>query len=403
MKVINLVTIDYGGAYRAAVRISECINQMGIESSVILRTKKIASGTADELFQHKYERLFSKMKNVGNLLLSKNGVIIEKFGTDITKFNQIKTADVIILHWVNSFLSPKEVNKLVQLGKPIIWVMHDMWIYTGGCHLDQYCGRYKNLCGRCPQIGSKYDKDRTYRALKEKKNLLSKKHICYVGPSRWMVKCALDSTVLKDENIVRIPNPLPLHLFYPGDKQEARKRLGLPSDKRIITFGALKSTDDPNKGFFYLKQALQYLDSAQYVTVVFGNGDRDSEVEDHMKVYYMGIVDQEDKLRLIYTASDVFVAPSLQDNYPSTVLEAMACKTPVAAFSIGGMTDLIVHKKNGCLVTERKADKLAEAIIFCAQNTETLGEHAHQYVQTNNSYETVGRQYGQLIKGMLKS
>lgn len=402
MKVINLVTIDYGGAYRAAVRISECINQSGMESSVILRTKKLAEGSAEEVFRHGYERFLSKVKNLGNLLLSKNDIIVEKFGTDISKYDQVKTADVIILHWVNSFLSPRNVNKLVRLGKPIIWVMHDMWLFTGGCHLDRYCGRYRQLCGNCPQLGSLADKDRTRKALKEKMDLLTGQGICFVGPSSWIVNCARESTMLKEERVTRIPNPVPLHCFSPEDKQKARKTLGVPCDKKIITFGALKSTDDPNKGFSYLKRALRHLDSGQYVTMVFGNSDRDPELEQYMPVCYMGIVNQEEKLRLIYTASDVFVAPSLQDNYPSTVLEAMACKTPVAAFSIGGMTDLIVDTKNGRLVPIRDADKLAEAIEYCVRNTETLGEYAYQHVQSNNSYETVGAQYRCLCEELLK-
>lgn len=401
MRVVHLVTIDYGGAYRAALRISECIRQKGFESSVVLRTRKHVGNDVEELFEHEYERVISKTKNVGNLLLSRGEIIIEKFGTDVTKYHQIEMADVVILHWVNSFLSPRQVNKLVKLGKPIIWVMHDMWVFTGGCHIDRYCGRYKNLCGCCPQLKSRCKKDRTFRALKEKIRLLSMQGICYVGPSTWIVGCARESTLLKNEQVVRIPNPLPFDLFYPIDKQEARKKLQLPVDKKIITFGALKSTDDPNKGFSYLKDALKYLDSEQYIAVIFGNNHRSQDIEEYIKTHYMGIVDQEEKLRLIYSASDVFVAPSLQDNYPSTVLEAMACKTPVAAFAIGGMKDLIIHKKNGYLVSPKKADKLAEAIVFCAQNSKTLGTYAYEYVRENNSYEFVGSQYAELIEGIL--
>lgn len=402
MKVVNLVTIDYGGAYRAAVRISESINGEGVESSIILRTKMHLDSPAEEIFDHKYERFISKVKNVGNLFFSHHDIVIEKFGTDVTKYESVWNADIIILHWVNSFLSVRGIKKLEALGKPIIWVMHDMWVFTGGCHNDASCKRYKEGCGFCPQMLSEKERDRTYRALREKMKLLGKKKICYVSPSTWLADCASNSLLLKNEKIIRIPNPLPLNIFFPEERKMAREKLNLPINKKIVAFGAMKSTSDPNKGFSYLKEAIKRLDSSQYEVMIFGSNERDKEMEKFTKVYYMGIINQEHVLRSLYSAADVFVAPSMQENYPSTVLEAMACETPVAAFSVGGMTDLIIHKKNGYLASSKTADQLAEGIIFCAENSDKLGKCAGEYVRQNNSYEVIGAQYRCLCEKLEK-
>lgn len=402
MKVVHLVTIDYGGAYRAAVRISESMNQAGVDSSVLLRTKTLENSDAEEIFSSYFERFCSKVKNGLNLLFSFGEVVIDRFGTDITHYNKIKEADVVILHWVNSFVSPKGIEKLATLQKPILWVLHDMWEFTGGCHYDKECGKYHNLCGVCPQLKSKEERDRTRLALLRKRKAYSGKGIVYVGPSRWICECAEESTILHGEKIINIPNPLSEEVYYPMEKESARRMLAITSEKKLVVFGALKSTSSPYKGFSYLKEALQCLDRKQCEIVVFGNDDEDTTLFPGGKVHYLGVIHSEERLRAVYSAADVFVAPSLQDNYPSTVLEALACGTPVVAFSIGGMSDMIFHGENGYLAHRGDSADLAEGIQYCLAHRNDLSQQAVQSVRQNNSYSAIGQRYRALCERMME-
>jgi len=159
MNVVHIVTTDYGGAYRAAQRINDSMQSVGVSSAVLVREKTNPDSNVICAIDNPFRLLLSKTKNYMNLKASKGEVITDLFGTDITRHPLVKKADVVILHWVNSFVSYDTVQKLLEKGKPIVWVMHDMWPFTGGCHCDFYCGKYKIGCGKCPQISSTDMKD----------------------------------------------------------------------------------------------------------------------------------------------------------------------------------------------------------------------------------------------------
>lgn len=182
MKVIHFSTTDYGGAFKAASRISESMINAGVESRVIVRTKTRDDSHYEEIFSTNYERFLSKLKNLGNLICSRGEVISDYFGTDITSFPFFDEADVVVLHWVNSFIPYHVVKKMVQIGKPTIWVMHDMWLFTGGCHYDQYCGGYEQGCVQCPMIYNKHGKRIAQNNFRRKAEMLGK-NIIFVGPS----------------------------------------------------------------------------------------------------------------------------------------------------------------------------------------------------------------------------
>ena len=147
MKVLHLATIDLGGAYKAAVRISESMQKCGVDSEILIRTKVHDDTQAMVIFKNPVQKFVSKAKNVVNLTLSQKDIISDYLGTDVSAHPMVKDTDVLVLHWVNSFLSYRSVEKLLATGKTVIWVMHDMWTFTGGCHYDGYCGGYAHDCG----------------------------------------------------------------------------------------------------------------------------------------------------------------------------------------------------------------------------------------------------------------
>ena len=389
MRAVHLTTTDFGGAYKAAVRISKSMQYVGVDSEVLVRTKTSSDTEGIEVIDTPLKKLISKTKNVGNLLLSKGEIISDYFGTDILKNPYVQEADVIFLHWVNSFISYHNVEQLMESGKKIIWVMHDMWLFTGGCHCDQYCGEYIRECGWCPLIGHKKKNDVSHKNFIRKQVMISGNEITLVGPSNWLVECAKQSGITRQKNIFCIANPIDNTVFYPrSNTLELRKKFKLPSDKKIILFGAMKADHDENKGIKYLKDSLNLLDKREYIAVVFGNDREQNRGEYDVPTYYMGRIQDEAVLADLYNCADVFVAPSMQESFGYTVCEALSCGIPVVAFPIGGILDQIKHRNNGYLAKFQDSKDIAQGIEWAVKQLKYENRNL-----MNNSFKNIGREY----------
>ncbi len=399
MKILHITTIDVGGAYQAAARLNACMLQMGLESSILVRSKMHEKSQVIPAFHSRLEASISKVKNGVNLLFSQKEIARDILGTDVSTLSGVKEADIIILHWVNSFLTIKEVEKLARLGKPIIWIMHDMWLFTGGCHVDGYCGRYSIGCGKCPLLGEKTEKDLSYTNCLYKRNGLQNLPIRYLGPSEWIVGCAKNSFVLQRQDIRCMPNTIDTNKFRPlSEKTILKSKYGIAEGKKVILFGAADAgTENENKGFRYLRSALQKLSHKDLTLVIFGNTGTDLNLPSECQIVKTGFVTEEEKLVEIYNMADVFVNPSSQESFGYTVCEAMACGVPVTAFPIGGIKEQITHKQNGYLAEFRNADDLAEGILFCINHSKELGKCARE-AALKYSYESVGEKYIELLQ-----
>lgn len=402
MKVVHVSTTDYGGAFKAALRISQSMQACGIESSVLVRSKTNSASPVIECFSNIFGKMFSKIKNFMNLLLSQGEVVSDYFGTNISKKILIMDADIVFLHWVNSFISYKNVEQLINLKKPIVWVMHDMWLFTGGCHCDHNCGRFQNHCGFCPMIKQKKMKDISYKNFCQKNKVMQNQKVTIIGPSKWIIDYAKKSDILKNQDMYRIPNPLNSNIFNElPNKEEIKERYEIDRKKKIIMFGAMNAVGNQNKGLEYLMKALEFVPKLEYSIVVFGNQGKSTLSIQGFDIKYLGMINTEEELASIYNMADVFVAPSQQDNYSNAVLEAASCGVPVTAFHIGGMPDLIEHKKSGYLATFQDAKELAKGICYCAENKVVLGKYARKKVLKTNNYNVIGNQYKELSQQLL--
>lgn len=392
MKVVHLSTTDFGGAYKAAERISACMKSVGVDSKVLVRTKTRIDTDGIEVINTPLKKFISKTKNVGNLLLSEGNIISDYFGTDISKNQYVKDADVIFLHWVNSFISYRDVEKLIKLNKKIIWVMHDMWLFTGGCHCDQYCGRYQFDCGYCPMLKKEKDNDISRKNFSRKQKMLQNGNIILIGPSEWIVSCAKNSRITNRKRIERIPNPIDIQMFRPIEKDMLFEKYNIDNKKKVILYGAMNAVGDKNKGYIFLKNAVEKIDKTKYQLLIFGNKAVDTEMEKNIQTIFLGYIHEEKTLVDLYNIADVFVCPSQQENYPYAVLEAQACNTPVVAFRIGGIPDIISHKETGYLCTYGNVEEMVEGIEFCSNlKHEICGK-----VNRINSYAAIGNQYKKL-------
>ena len=384
MKVVHITTYNYGGASIAAKRISEALCRAGADSKVISMKEIQAynrtriSRLLRKITYHFIDRFERKFHFEGYFNFDLKGL-------DLTKVPEISSADVINLHWVgDGLVSNRSLKQLKKINKPIVWTLHDMHPFTGGCHYDGDCGRYRELCGKCPKLKSAAENDYTSRNLKKKKAIIERLNVTVVGCSRWITECAKQSAVFKNKECITIHNCIDEEQFYPVDKQLARKALALPDDgRKIILFGAIAPTGDKRKGYQHLVDALKLLNPAEYCCCVFG-GYVDTDIS--LSIISVGEVSDTITLRLLYSAADVFVAPSIQENLANTVVESLTCGTPVVAFNIGGMPDMINHKKNGYLAKPFDAADFSNGIEFSAMTNLIINEKRYSFIETSKQY-----------------
>ncbi len=280
--------------------------------------------------------------------------------------------DLIHLHWIQEGFV--RVETLGRLNLPIVWTLHDSWPFTGGCHLPNDCGCYKSSCGNCPVLGSSSERDLSRWVYKRKKHAWGNLDITVVSPSRWLARCAQESSLLGRRRIEVIPNGLDLSAFRVMDKPTARSFFGFSGKTRLILFCGANGLQDHNKGFHHLQSALAGIAKAGYGAklelAIAGSKVQNNLPNMGVKTTQLGLIRDEYTLNRLYCAADVVVVPSLQENLPNTIMEAMASGTPCVAFNVGGVPDLIDHKQNGYLAQPGDAWSLIEGIKWCLDQGE---------------------------------
>lgn len=382
MRVLIINTSErVGGAAIAANRLLSALNNNGIKAKMLVRDKTTEHITVASLpkswslqFKFLWERLcifFANHFNRENLFQ----IDIANTGNNITKLREFKEADIIHLNWINQgFLSLKNIRQIIESGKPVVWTMHDQWPFTGICHYSGECKKYCSECKGCPLLSNKKGKDLSTKTFRRKQKMLKGSHIVFVACSKWMQNLARQSFLLAGQEVICIPNTINANIFCPSSQSEARLRCNLPHNKKLILFGSQKATDK-RKGIDYLIEACKIINdknpelSKEIGVVIVGkNADALSNLFP-FPVYAINYVEDEHKMANIYNAVDVFVTPSLEDNLPNTIVEAMSCAIPCAAFRIGGIPEMIEHKKNGYLAEPRNAEDFAEGIKFILENS----------------------------------
>ncbi|WIW71092.1 glycosyltransferase family 4 protein [Anaerosinus gibii] len=420
MKILHVNTNDVeGGAARAAYRIHKGLIQNEVASMLIVQNKKTDDYTVKSLAQNKFVKLRDKVvpkidngiksfyQNKLDLPWSVNFFDNKK----IVDFINRSDADIVHFHWVNNaFIS---IDDIASLNKPIVWTLHDTWAFTGGCHYFGNCLRYKKGCGLCNQLKSSQKFDLSKILFIKKKKSYLKSNITVVTPSKWMGNCASESLLLADKKIKVIPNGIDLNLYKMIRKETFREIFGLKNNDIVIMFGAMQSTSDPRKGYFYLKEALVKLKEkigleANYriKILVFGADKPEYELFPDYQTIYTGHIYDDISLTLLYNCADVFVAPSKEDNLPNTVVEALACGTPCVAFQIGGMPDMITHKLNGYLAKPFDTDDLAQGIAFVIEDQERrnlLSIEARKKAEEEYDINVIIKKYLDLYREILKS
>lgn len=421
MKIVVINTLHYGGAGRAAMRLHKGLLSNGQDATLIVKNKKnkdkgVAPVRITNHLQHADQILanFIQQEYINN---NRTGLSDTLFaypypGIDISKTDLIRDADIINLHWVSNFQSVETVTGLLALGKPVVWTLHDENPYTGGCHYTAGCNGYMSDCNNCPQLQND-PYNLPHHVLNAKKKLWEG-DLTIVTPSKWLAERAKKSKVFKGFPVYAIPNSLETDLFSPVPKDYAKKKFGISADSVTILFGA-EHHKEKRKGFRELIRALEHckkndlfqsmMRDSKLEILTYGNPVREI-VDLGIPVHTLGYINDDSKMALAYSAADIFVLPSLEDNLPNTMLESMACGTPVIAFNIGGMPDVIESGKNGILVPPFNTEIFGDAIVDIVLNNNLRNYMSHVcrkqivkeydlYVQTENYLNL----FKKLVKG----
>lgn len=413
MKIVHISTTDWsGGAAIAANRIVNAQqNLTELKSGLFVQYQrqkiKYIHSDSDSKFKN-IVRTFNKFADEFTIRLlsvqSRGRFTFPYFGEDISQIDLIKDADILNLHWINGgFLSLKSLEKIAKMNKPILWTLHDMWAFTGGCHYTSGCIKFQDHCSNCPSLFFKSDKDASYRIFDQKLELFDQLNLTVVTCSNWLAQEALKSRLFRLKNIFCIPNPIQIEQFKPLDKIKARESLKLPIGKKLILIGAMNLKDE-RKGFRFLIEALDTLKNIDFELIVFGKLDKNIIQKIPVKIHQLGKLKNEAEIVMAYNAADVYAAPSLQDNLPNTVMESMACGVPVVAFNVGGISDMVDDGVNGILAEPRSSKKLSNGIKLLL-NDDNLRENfsgkARDKVVNNFDEKIVAEKYLEVYKSLL--
>ena len=409
-----------GGAAVAANRLMEALKNNGVKAKMLVAHKATDQVTVAELphrWLQRWRFLWERLVIYLHLHLSRQNLFaidIANAGADITSLPEFREADLIHLSWINQgMLSLKDIRRIVKSGKSVVWTMHDLWPATSICHYARQCSRFKTGCHHCrllPGGGSANDLSR--KVWNRKKAIYHNSNIGFVTCSRWLEGQAKQSGLMTGQRVCSIPNPIDTRVFAPaGDEQErheARRAAGLPETGRIILFVAQR-TDDERKGVAYFIEAVNSLAAADpqwaadtSVALIGKNSDHLAS-ELTLPTVALGTVRGDHAMAAVYRSADLFVLPSLEDNLPNTIMEALACGVPCVGFRVGGIPEMIDHRRNGYVANFRDTADLAEGIRWVLRDadTEALRDQARHKVMRCYSQQSVAAQYIELYNEMI--
>ena len=388
--MINIVHINAtdtrGGAAIACSRLNEAMNRAGLHSTMVVTNHETG---INKILKSVYYRINNPMEK--RLCASANFSIMD-YGMPLYKDPLVKDADVIFIHWVcANTLSIRGVEKILELGKPTFWFMHDMFPFTGGCHYALSCNGYKVSCSNCPQIGNERYKDFAAGQLRRKLgHWIQYPNLAFISPSKWEAKCAESSALCKGYDIFVAGNVLDTDIYRPLDAS-FKEYFGLDPNKKTILFGATR-IGSPYKGAKYAHECLSMLTSDHYEGLVIGKADLDFISDLPINVVQTGFLSDDNTIAKAYNACDTFLMTSIAESFGQVVSEAMACGKPCVGFPTGGVLDLIRHKETGFLTKQYNAVDLKEGIEWLFADCERynrLSQSCRSQIVEHNSFNKV--------------
>jgi glycosyltransferase involved in cell wall biosynthesis len=413
--VLHLSTFHLeGGAGVAAARLHNALLKSGTDSDLLVAFPNSDQEKVYSLADSKWElrKMWARFTAERLLFYPQEVNKSVRFafspaeiGADISDHPLVQKAKILHLHWINfGFLSVKSLEKLFALGKPIVWTMHDMWTLTGGCHYSRGCENFLSHCGYCPYLAKPDRYDISFAQFEAKKSFYPKSKTALISPSLWLDNLAKQAALTREMHSECIPNCIDTNLFKPVPKADARAKFGLPTEKKFVLFTGA-NVQDKRKGFIYFQQALEKLKTSHPDVEVIILGKAYPKQFDGLSapVHYIGKISKPEEMVNAYNAADLIVVPSLEDNLPNTIMEAMSCGTPAVGFATGGIPEMIDHLENGYIAEQKSVDALAAGIAWVLEENKfgTLSTKAREKVVNSYSESLIAARYQALYQSLL--
>ena len=427
MRVYQFSSFPHGGAGTAANRLHQQLRKDGVDSRFFYWKENSAkpldhSYQQAEFYTPKSNFLFSPVaKRIRRLRQKK---IYGQYDTHLrsrpdgfelfsmarlvedTAFEfRSSGCDIVHLHWLAHMIDYPTFFASIPDKMPIVWTLHDMNPMTGGCHYSSGCSRFTVGCGHCSQLKDPFANDVSADGFKVKRQALKNKNLHIVTPSKWLGELAQASNLFPSQTTFQVVDyGFDLDKFQPVGKSTARKQLGIETAATLVLFGA-EDISSHRKGFHHLVAALKQLSTeAPVECLVFGNGDLPSDDSRLPKMHSLGFIDSPEKQRQVYSAADLFVMPSREDNQPQTALESMACATPVVAFRAGGVPEYVIPNETGLLAEIGDERELARRIAWMVdhpQRRTEMGNKGRQLCEIRFNAERQSDAYQELYFRLL--
>ena len=416
LRIVHLNASSAGGAYVAAQRLCDALNQLdGVQSSHLIfeGQKGPHKLWANSWIRKKWAFLLHAIEKLDFLRFEKSTSIRFAFshaptGIHILNHPEVKNADVINLHWVNKgFLSFTSISELIHSGKKIVWTCHDVWPFTGGCYHPRGCDHFIQGCGNCQYLKNPNFNDLSKQVFDQKHALWGQGQIDFVTPSKWLAETALKSFMLKcpSEKITVIPNGVDVNFFrVPNfdEAKEARASLGMDEANLVLMFSAANLTNRA-KGFLEFLDVCEKLNAIGIDVRALVIGDaREQFYQTTVQIHYMGFISDSNALRSAYWASDIYVTTSHEENLPTTIMESLSCGVPVAAFSVGGIPEMIFDGETGVLAeplnTLELSNKMRQFLLELRESPEKIRTNCEKFTLRHYSDAVIAQEYLEIYR-----
>ncbi len=365
LNIVHFSTSDReGGSARSARRISDHLQRLGHRSRMLVGYRSGVDPDTDTVHGGGVRRLADRLAEEAT-----RRVGLQYFwypsGRRVLRHPWVTSADVIQLYNTHGGYFSHRLLPALAAHAPLVWRLSDMWALTGHCAYSGRCDRWRTGCGACPDLATYpgLPRDTTRLLWRAKKSIYARARPVIVAPSRWLEEIARESPLFAGLPVHRIPSGIDRSVFRPIPKPAARELLGLPPDARIVLYVAQVLDDNARKGSADAIAACHALKGrAAFDLAVLGSGGASWREKLPQTIHALGYVHDERLLAASYAAADLTIVPSRVENLPNSILESLACGTPVVAYDSGGIGDVVRHEETGLLARTGAREALADAM-----------------------------------------
>ena len=402
MNITIISGSETGGAGYAAKNLHQGLLEIGVTANFLTEQMIVE---ADKSLFKKIKRWWLVRKDIKRnyKLLAGAPTEYDHFSFARTGYHNIhnhpliKNADVINIHWVSYMVDYKSFFN--NINKPIIWTLHDTNPFTGGCHYTFGCDNFTNDCSTCPQLAEGVRDFAAPDNLKLKRDSLAKlttQKTVVVSPSKWLKALSEKSSLFKQYQHFHIPYGINTAIFKHYNQIKSRLKMGFPADKFIVLFAGTSLTEY-RKGFDVILNLRElFKDDQEIMFIAIGKNDVEYE-----GILNLGYISDKNDMAIAYSAANVFIIPSREDNLPNTMLESLCCGTPVIGYKTGGIVDSIEHGNNGFLVDKENVTDIAAYIKQMMANVDLFDRETISAIATKKySLKTQAFAYRNMINNI---